>query len=347
MRHRSAITGLVLTLMAGWLSAPVAASERTRLTVYTALEPEQHGPVKAAIEAAVPEVEIAWVWDQTGVITDRVLEERREPRADMVLGLAATSLQLFKKADLLLPYRPAGAEALRPPFRDAGPAYAWTGMDAYLGVVCFNTALGERQRLSPPVFWRDLLGPALKGRIAMPNPAYTGTGYLLVAGWLQAMGEAAGWAFMDALHENVAAYLPVAATPCEEAARGTVAVGLTYDMRAAEIRARGAPIRILVPADGVGWELEAFAILASSPHRALAQRVADWAASREANALYAQTFAVVAHPGAARLPANYPPHAEARMIRNDLAWMAENRPRILAEWTRRYGAKAVHPPEPR
>ena len=59
------------------------------------------------------------------------------------------------------------------------------------------------------------------------------------------------------------------------------------------------------------------------------------------------TAARIDDPGAARLPANYPPHAEARMIRNDLAWMAENRPRILAEWTRRYDAKAEHPPEPR
>ena len=36
------------------------------------------------------------------------------------------------------------------------------------------------------------------------------------------------------------------------------------------------------------------------------------------------------------------------MIRNDLTWMAVNRPRILAEWTRRYGAKAhaLRPPTP-
>lgn len=331
---------LALTLALS-IGPPARGAERTRLTVYTALEPEQHGPIKAAIEAAVPDVEIAWVWDQTGVITDRILAEREAPKADMVLGLAATSLQVFKRADLLLAYRPEGAERLRPAFRDADDGYAWTGMDAYLGVICFNTAAGESARLSAPVFWRDLLAPALKGRILMPNPVHTGTGYLLVAGWLQTMGEAAGWAFMDALHENVAAYLPVAATPCREAARGSHAIGLTYDMRAAVLRAAGAPIRIIVPADGVGWELEAFGILKSSPHAALARRVADWAASREANLLYARTFAVVAFPGLATPPPDYPPHAEARMIRNNLAWMAENRPRILAEWSRRYGSKAV------
>ncbi|WP_379134644.1 extracellular solute-binding protein [Methylobacterium sp. ID0610] len=331
---------LALTLWSS-IGLPAGGADRTRLSVYTALEPEQHAPVKAAIEAAVPGVEIAWVWDQTGTITDRILAERAAPKADMVLGLAATSLQVFKAADLLLTYRPRGAERLRPAFRDADDGYAWTGMDAYLGVICFNTQAGERARLSAPVFWRDLLAPALKGQILMPNPVQTGTGYLLVAGWLQSMGEAAGWAFMDALHENVAAYLPVAATPCREAADGRSVVGLTYDMRAATLRATGAPLRIVVPADGVGWELEAFAILKSTPHADLARQVADWAASREANLLYARTFAVVAHPGLATPPPDYPPHAEARMIRNNLAWMAENRPRILAEWSRRYGAKAA------
>ncbi|GJD47727.1 hypothetical protein OPKNFCMD_0437 [Methylobacterium crusticola] len=320
-----------------WGSA--LAAERTRLTVYTALEPEQHAPFKAAIEAAVPEVEIAWVWDQTGTITDRFLAERESPRADMVLGLAATSLLQFKRAGLLLGYRPAGADRLRPFFRDAGEAYAWTGMDAYLGVVCFNEPVAERDRLAVPTFWRDLLSPALKGRILMPDPVHTGTGYLLVAGWLQSMGEEAGWAFMDALHENVAAYPSVASAPCAAAAAGSHAVGLTYDMRAAAIKAAGGAIRIVVPVDGTGWELEAFAIVRTTPHPDLARRVADWAASRAANALYAQTFAVVAYPGVSTPPRIYPAHAEARMIRNDLAWTAENRPRILAEWTRRYGAK--------
>ena len=43
---------------------------------------------------------------------------------------------------------------------------------------------------------------------------------------------------------------------------------------------------------------------------------------------------------------DYPAHAEARMIRVDVTWMARNRARILAEWTRRYGAKAGRPAAP-
>ena len=40
------------------------------------------------------------------------------------------------------------------------------------------------------------------------------------AGWLQSMGEEAGWKFMDGLHENIGAYLHSGSAPCVQAARG-------------------------------------------------------------------------------------------------------------------------------
>ena len=36
----------------------------------------------------------------------------------------------------------------------------------------------------------------------------------------------------------------------------------------------------------------------------------------------------------------YPPGVEASLIKNDFAWAAANRERILAEWQRRYEGKA-------
>jgi iron(III) transport system substrate-binding protein len=321
------------------VSHAALAAERTRLTIYTALEPEQHAPFKRAIEAAVPEVEVVWVWHQTGVLTDRIFAERAHLRADMILGLAATSLIAFEKIGLLLPYKPVGSDELRRPFRDPNLPYTWTGMDAYLGVICLNGDLAQRDRIPSPDRWRDLLAPEWKGRVVLPSPALTGTGYLLVANWIQTMGETAAWEFMDALNRNVATYLATGAGPCEETAKGRYLAGLSYDMRAAVLKESGAPIQILVPIDGVGRELEAFAVVQGSPNVDLAKRVADWAASRAASELYAETFAIVAHPDVSKPPASYPPHIEARMARNDLAWMAENRTRILAEWTRRYGAK--------
>ncbi|CAH1681290.1 Ferric iron ABC transporter, iron-binding protein [Hyphomicrobiales bacterium] len=317
----------------------VAQAQKTKVTVYTALENDQLAPFKASIEKAVPEAEVVWVRDSTGVITARFLAEKDNPRADMVMGLAASSLLMFEKAGLLETYKPAGADALKPAFRDAKEPYTWTGMDAYLGVVCFNTA--EAKGVPVPTSWKDLLNPALKGKIVMPHPASSGTGYLMVAGWLQSMGETEGWKFMDGLHENIGAYLHSGSAPCVQAARGERTVGLALDMRGASEKSKGAPMEVVIPKEGVGWEMEASAIVKGAKNLALAKKIADWSTTKEANELYSKTYAVVAAPGVGTKPANYPANAEEGMIKNDLGWMADNRDRVLAEWSKRYESKAA------
>lgn len=322
------------------LTAPGAAfADKTKVTIYTALENDQLGPFKQSIEAAVPDAEVAWVRDSTGVITARFLAEKDNPRADMVVGLAASSLLMFEKAGMLEAYKPAGVDQLKEIFRDPKEPYAWTGMDAFLGAICFNTA--EAGGAAAPASWKDLLKPEFKGKIVMPHPASSGTGYLMVAGWLQSMGEEEGWRFMDGLHDNIAAYLHSGSAPCVQAARGERVIGLALDMRGAAEKTKGAPIEVILPKEGVGWEMEASAIVKGTKNLDVTKKIADWVATKDANALFSKTYAIVAYPGVANIPANYPAGAEQAMIKNDLSWMADNRERVLAEWSKRYESKAA------
>lgn len=332
--------GATLALGASLLAIGIAEA-RTPLTVYTALENDQLGPFKAAIEAAVPEVEVNWVRDSTGVITARFLAEADNPQADMVLGIAASSLLMFDNAGLLESYVPAGVEALNPLFVDQRDEPTWVGMDAFVGVICYNTYEGEAAGAVQPTTWAELLDPAFEGKIVMPHPASSGTGYLTVAAWLQVMGEDDGWLFMDALHENIAAYLHSGSAPCVQAARGERVAGIALDMRGVSEKNAGAPLEVIVPTEGVGWDMESSGIVKGTAHRELAERVMDWVVSREANELYSESYAVVAHPEVQNQPEGYPMEVAERMIQNDFAWMAENRERILAEWSRRYEAKAA------
>jgi iron(III) transport system substrate-binding protein len=337
---RSVAASALVLLAAGAVDRADAQS-KTRLTVYTALENDQLAPFKAAIEAAVPGVEVAWVRDSTGVITARVLAEKDNPRADLILGLAATSIIVFEKEGLLEAYKPKGADALKANFRDGAEPYTWTGMDGYLGVICYNTVEAGKVGAAPPKSWKDLLDAKYKDKLVMPHPASSGTGYLMVGGWLQMMGEEAGWKFMDALHQNIAVYTHSGSAPCVQAARGERVAGIALDMRGASEKTKGAPLEVIIPAEGTGWEIEAAAVVKDSKNLALAKQVADWVATKGANELYSKTYAVVALPGVSNLPPNYPKDAEKMLIKNDFGWMAENRGRILAEWTKRYDSKAA------
>jgi iron(III) transport system substrate-binding protein len=319
----SAALGLTMAFGA---SFSADAQQRTRITAYTALENDQLGPFKR---------------DSTGVITSRFLAEKDNPRADIVLALAATSLLAFEKLNLLEEYKPAGVDALKPAFRDTSGPYTWTGMDAFLAVVCFNTAEAAKEKVAAPTSWADLLKPEFKGKVVMPHPASSGTGYLKVSAWLQIMGEQAGWAFMDKLHDNIAVYTHSGSAPCVQAAKGERMVGIGFDMRGAREKTQGAPIDLILPKEGAGWDMEATAIVKGTKNLAAAKKVADWVATKTANELYGKYYALVAHPDVKSAPPNYPGDAEAKMVKNDFTWMAENRERILAEWTKRYDSKAA------
>src|SRR5689334_13201422 len=215
MKQGAKLTAAVATVLLA-LSG-TALAQRTKLTVYTAMEPDQLDLCKGAVEKDVPDIEINWLRDSTGVITARLLAEKDNPRADVVWGLSASSLAIFDHQGMLLPYTPKGSDGLKPVFRSGKNPEAWTGQDAYLSVVCYNTIEAQKIKAPKPESWADLTKPEYKGQIVMPNPASSGTGFLTVAAWLQLMGEEKGWKFMDGLHENVAVYTHSGSAPCVQA----------------------------------------------------------------------------------------------------------------------------------
>jgi iron(III) transport system substrate-binding protein len=337
--RRAAILGSVALAAVG-LCGP-AFAQKTKLTVYTAIENEQLDPFKKAFEADNPTIEIAWVRDSTGVMTAKLIAEKDNPRADVIWGLAASSVGLMGSMGMIEPYTPAGAATLKPMFKSAKNPETWVGMDAFLAVVCFNTAEAEKNKKPKPTSWADLTKPDYKDAIVMPNPASSGTGYLTIAGWLTIMGEDAGWKFMDALHQNVSQYLHSGSAPCVQAAKGERLIGIGFDMRGATEKTKGAPIDLIVPKEGLGWEMEVTAIMKGTKNLEAAKKLADWASTKKANELYGKYYAIVANHEVKAMPPNYPADGEKLMAKMDVEWMAKNRDRILAEWTKRYDGKSA------
>jgi iron(III) transport system substrate-binding protein len=340
MRRSLVLTGLALGI--GLAAAiPAEAQQRTRLTVYTALENEQLQPFKQAAEAAVRDIEIAWVRDSTGVITARLIAERQNPRADMVWGLSVFSILQMQGMDMLEPYTPRGADQLRPNMRSDRSPMTWWGMDAFVSAICFNTVVAQQRNLPRPSTWQDLLDPRFRNQIVMPNPNSSGTGFLTIAGWMASRGEPAAWQFMTGLHENIQQYTHSGSAPCNNAARGEFAVGLSFDMRSVALKNQGAPIDIIVPTDGVGFDLEAGAIMRGTRNTAAAQRLADWAVSRAAMELYGRYYALLALPGVEPTVRGYPAEFGQRLVNADFTAIAENRERILREWASRFDGKSA------
>ena len=310
------------------------------LTVYTAIEAEDLKKYAARFNQDNPGIKIKWVRDSTGIVTAKLLAEKNNPKADVVWGLAATSLMLLGRENMLLPYAPAGLSKLDKKFRDKANPPSWTGMDAWVASICVNTVEAKKYNLPIPRKWRDLLNPAYKGHVIMPNPNSSGTGFLDVSSWLQLFGEGGGWTFMDGLHKNISRYTHSGSKPCKLAASGETPIGISFAFRGAKSKAKGAPLEIVIPEEGIGWDMEATAIIKGTKKLKAAQKLVDWTVSLKANKMYNEGYAVVAIPGVAKAVKYFPPEVGAKMINNDFAWAAKNRKRILTEWQKRYDSKS-------
>jgi iron(III) transport system substrate-binding protein len=226
-------------------------------------------------------------------------------------------------------------------FRSDKNPTMWTGMDAWLAVMCYNTIEGGKKNMPKPTSWADLTNPVYKDSVVMPNPASSGTGYQAVYAWLQIMGEKGGWEFMDKLHQNVAVYTHSGSAPCVQAAKGERVIGIGFDMRGAKEKTGGAPIDIILAKEGAPWDMEATAIVKGTKNMAAAQKLADFAVSKGAYEMYGKYYAIVGYPGMNPAPPNYPPSADSAMVKIDLSKMGAERSRILAEWTKRYDGKSA------
>ena len=326
------------------LAAGTAAAQKTQLLVYTALETDQLKAYQEGFNKVHPDIELKWVRDSTGVITAKLLAEKGNPQADAVMGVAASSLALLDKNGMLQPYAPLNLDAIMSQYRDKKNPPAWFGMDVWGATVCFNTVEAQKRNIPKPETWKDLTKPIYKGMIVMPNPASSGTGYFDVTAWLSLFGDdngkGGGWKYMDALHENIMQYTHSGSKPCVMAGNGEAVIGISFEYRANTIKAKGGPIELIFPKEGLGWDLEAFAIHKGTKKLDAAKKLADWASSKDAMMLYGKNFAITAQPGVAAPLANVPKDYEARLVKMNFEWAAENRERILDEWNKRYNAKS-------
>lgn len=346
-RHAAARVALSVALVtaSAWVAggcdrSGATGTQKTKITVYTAIEADHVGPLIEAFRRDHPGVEVALVRDSTGVITARLLAEASDPKADVVWGLAATSLLVADRKGLLEPYAPAGLERVGAEFRDPRTPPHWVGTAVWMTAFAANVNELRRRGLPVPQSFDDLADPRLQGLVVMPNPASSGTGFLTVCGILQARGEEAGWRYLDRLHLNAAQYTHSGSKPASMAAAGEYAVGVSMDTRVIAEKNLGAPVEVVFPADKSGWDLEATALVRKKELSPAAKAFVDWAVSPAAFAIYSKKFAIVSHDGFRAVPPGYPERPLEQLAKNDLHWAADNRERILREWNRRYGGKS-------
>lgn len=344
-----------LLVVAAVSSAAFAQEEKATsgsLTIYTAIEDDQLAVYLPVFQEAYPDIEVNIVRDSTGIITARLLAEKDNPQADLVWGLAASSLLVMDAEGMLEPYAPEGLDRVGEMFRDSAEVPAWIGIDVWMSAFCVNTVEMEALGLPMPDSWADLADPVYEGQIVMPNPNSSGTGFLSVSAILQLLSpdqigtdaevtDYAGWEYLDALHNNIAQYTHSGSKPCRMAGAGEFPIGISFDYRAVTQANEGEPVVAVFPSEGSGWEMEANSLMKKDEINPAAYTFLDWAISDAAMELYAASYAITSVPTEVPIPDGLPEDPMAQLFAgNDFYWAAANRDAILTEWLARYDEKS-------
>jgi len=135
-----------------------------------------------------------------GSALNRVILTADDPEGDVLFGVDSTFLTRALAADLFLPYRAAGLEAVDPSLLP--PDERVTPID--FGDVCVNYDIAwfEASGLEVPSDLIALADPVYAGLLAVQNPATSSPGLAFLLATIERLGEDASFVFWERLRAN-------------------------------------------------------------------------------------------------------------------------------------------------
>jgi len=294
----------VTTLKATLLLSAFALSAATTafadpITVYTPQGEERGVWIEAQAEAAGHDIEILSAGG--GELFDRILAERANPQADVVLGLIDAAMATLKTEGLFQAHIPSWADGLPAVYRDDADNMVYKFWQTPI-VLAYNADVMSAEEA--PTSWLDLTKPEYSGRYVVGSTAWQTTKSFLVGILVRFADDEGvisdeGWDFMQDFYDNAivvdggdaktAAYLNGEAVLDLNWFGGVGRQAETVGYNAVMIDTEG----------GTPFIAEGIAIMAGTDQLDQSKAFVDWFGSPEFMIAYAEEFGQVpVHPDA-------------------------------------------------
>ena len=260
------------------------------LTIYS---PHDADPLNAgvqAFEAKYPNVKVEVVADGTGNLLNRIAAESAAPMADVLWGGSADSLAAYKK--YFQAYEPSCIGNITPGLYD--PEYFWIGESPLPMVFLVNTDQVAAEDV--PKTWKDLTDPKWAGKIAVANPASSGSAFTQLCTIIMIYGEEgddykAGWDLVRSMIPNLVVQSGSSGAH-KNVDSGEYPIGITLEKAAIQYPhdAEGAHLSIVYPEDGTSAVPDGVAIVKDCPNLELAQLFVEFVLSPECQAAQNRDF---------------------------------------------------------
>lgn len=298
-----------------------APGEENRLVVYTSHKEEVYRPIIREFEERTG----IWVQVVTGGTSDlleRIAQEKAAPQADVMFGGGVESLDSYRR--LFDPVQCREAENITDHL--LSPDDPWIPFSALPVVLVYNTMLVEPGNLTG---WADLQRPEFAGKIAMADPARSGSSFTALVTGLSACGDEA----MRALALNLLGQqLDASREVLGKVADGSCLVGITLEETALQRIAAGDNLAMVYPTEGTSCVPDGTAVVLGAPHSENALRFLDFTLSRQVQQLLGEQFYRRSVRRDVTAPAALIPMDELVLVDYPAHWAVEHRADILQKW---------------
>ena len=326
----------ILSLLALLASAAPAAAQG-ELVLYCTVQEEWCRPMVAAFEKATG-IKVLMTRKSSGEFYAQLKAEAANPKGDVWWGGTGYPHLQAAEEGLTLEYKsPKLAELQDWAVRQA-EASKYRTVGVYAGALGYSYNAPElaKRKLAEPKCWSDLVKPEFKDDVQVANPNSSGTSYTMLATLVQLMGEAKAFDYLKALHKNVNQYTKSGAAPARAAATGESLIGITFQHDAVVQAVGGAPVKIVSPCEGTGYEIGSMSIIKGAKNLENAKKWYDWALSVEAQTVgsAAKISYQVPSNKNAPVPPQAPKLSEVKLINYDFVKYGSSaeRKRLLTKW---------------
>jgi iron(III) transport system substrate-binding protein len=291
MRHGKLIILAPLVLAILIAGCGGSAGSTGSITLYNGQHVQTTDSIVAAFEKQTG-IRVNVRSNDEDTLTDEIATEGSNSPADVVYTENSPALEYLQSRGLLAPVDPS--TLAHTPSRYDSPRGDWLGVSARVSLLIYNPSLIAASRLPTKV--AELADPRYRGKLAF---AAGETDFQpIVTSYARTYGEAAALKWLEAIKENAGSHVyPDNETISSEVNRGAAAFGVVnqyywYRMRA-EIGASSVHSKIayLAPRDpGYVIDVSGAGILASSKHKAAAQKFLAFLASRQGQEIIAHSI---------------------------------------------------------
>jgi iron(III) transport system substrate-binding protein len=323
--------------MLALLASALPAAAQGEVVVYCTVQEEWCRPMVAAFEKATG-IKVLMTRKSSGEFYAQIKAEAANPKGDIWWGGTGDPHLQAAEEGLTDPYVSPRLEELQDWAVRQAKAAKFRTVGIYAGALgySYNTAELAKRKLPEPKCWADLAKPVYKDDVQVANPNSSGTSYTMLATLVQIMGEQKAFDFMKAMHKNINQYTKSGAAPARAAATGESLIGITFQHDAVVQAIGGAPVKIVSPCEGTGYEIGSMSIIKGAKNLANARKWYDWALSPEGQAVgsAAKISYQVPSNKKAPVPAQAPKLGDIKLIDYDFVKYGSSaeRNRLLKKW---------------